>query len=370
MSGDVDPPDQPDTRSMNDLQGKIHIGSSELGAKARQKRIETPALGIDPRLSEETQDPIPGNRFVEAGREIFDQDHLTDRKLHRSAVRRTQHLGLPVEPPCDALRSVGRLAAWRARCRGRPPAQASPETDDRQSQLLRIDWLGEVEIGAFRIAAHTVVAARPRGQQDDADLRLRSQIPRQFKSADIREVDVEDGDVIALPPQRLVERDTRRRLGDLDVSQPQIVGKALTKIMIVLHKDDSQILRGFRCGPFRAGHRFHHHHMYRPHRNEILLMPVPEDRSPAAKGETTSGDLAAIAGRPSTCGGHRRFFWMLVAAFVICIVNLAPAAAARLGPPSWPSLNGSVSVLPDPASALSLKDVLDSARQAEFRPII
>ncbi len=98
-------------------------------------------------------------------------------------------------------------------------------------------------------------------------------------------------------------------------------------------------------------------------------MPVPEDRSPAAKGETTSGDLAAIAGRPSTCGGHRRFFWMLVAAFVICIVNLAPAAAARLGPPYWPSLNGSVSVLPDPASALSLKDVLDSARQAEFRPI-
>ncbi len=60
---------------------------------------------------------------------------------------------------------------------------------------------------------------------------------------------------------------------------------------------------------------------------------------------------------------------MLAALFVFGSMHLAWAAEPRPVSASLPALNGTISVLSDPASTLSLAGVLDPTKQAEFRPI-
>ncbi|CAM5761732.1 sensor histidine kinase [Bosea minatitlanensis] len=98
-------------------------------------------------------------------------------------------------------------------------------------------------------------------------------------------------------------------------------------------------------------------------------MPAPAPRS--AAGEATakrSGSEAA--GSPAAPRGRlRRCFSLLAALFVFGIIHLALAADHPPEPASLPSLHGTVSILGDPASTLSLAEILDSAKQAEFRTI-
>lgn len=60
---------------------------------------------------------------------------------------------------------------------------------------------------------------------------------------------------------------------------------------------------------------------------------------------------------------------MLAALFAFGITHLAWATESQPAPASLPALNGTISVLSDPASTLSLAEILDSAKQAEFRMI-
>lgn len=95
-------------------------------------------------------------------------------------------------------------------------------------------------------------------------------------------------------------------------------------------------------------------------------MPAPILPFPA--GEAAAGRASpdpATAVRPRS-GRYRLWFAILAAMFVFGIIRLAGSAETPPGSASLPSLNGTISVLPDPASSLSLEEILDSSRQAEF----
>lgn len=60
---------------------------------------------------------------------------------------------------------------------------------------------------------------------------------------------------------------------------------------------------------------------------------------------------------------------MLAALFIVGITHLAWATEPRPASAPLSALNGTISVLSDPTSTLSLAEILDSARQAEFRTV-
>lgn len=77
----------------------------------------------------------------------------------------------------------------------------------------------------------------------------------------------------------------------------------------------------------------------------------------------------AVAIKAAFRGRARWLASFLAAVLVFGIVHLTSAGGHPPQAPSRPSLNGTVSVLSDPASSWSLAEILDSARQSEFRPI-
>lgn len=78
--------------------------------------------------------------------------------------------------------------------------------------------------------------------------------------------------------------------------------------------------------------------------------------------------MAPVATLPPRNGRPSLWLAALAALLVFGIAYLALAERPPRSAP-LPSLNGTISVLSDPASSLSLKEILDSARQAEFRTI-
>lgn len=95
-------------------------------------------------------------------------------------------------------------------------------------------------------------------------------------------------------------------------------------------------------------------------------MPTP--RLPFVAGKAAARGASpdpATAVQPRS-GQYRLCFAILAAMFVFGIIRLALAAESPPESASLPSLNGTISVLPDPASSLSLEEILDSSRQAEF----
>lgn len=70
----------------------------------------------------------------------------------------------------------------------------------------------------------------------------------------------------------------------------------------------------------------------------------------------------------------RRSLRVIAVLFLVAVLQgFSPRASAlepHAGEPALPDLNGTVSILTDPSSSLTLSDILDPARQTQFRPIL
>lgn len=97
------------------------------------------------------------------------------------------------------------------------------------------------------------------------------------------------------------------------------------------------------------------------------MTPPPRSAASAATAKGFGPEAAATL--QAQRSQLRLCFAMLTALFVFGIMHLASAAEARSASESLPALNGTIAVLSDPASTLSLAEILDSAKQAEFRTI-
>ncbi|MGO4675484.1 ATP-binding protein [Bosea sp. 2YAB26] len=98
------------------------------------------------------------------------------------------------------------------------------------------------------------------------------------------------------------------------------------------------------------------------------MTPAPTILPATDDGAATRSGMASVAALPPRDGRPRLWLAVLAAMLVLGIAYLTQAEPPPR-PAPLPSLNGTISVLSDPASSLSLAEILDSAKQAEFRTI-